>query len=1109
MRSTRAFLFGTTVLAGVIAAAAPAFAQSAPVQSQDPDATRVEEIVVTGSRIRRDPTTAPTPLIQISRDTLLETGQSTVIEYLATIPALSNSVVPSDTTGSNLGDGGLSLPNLRSLGSGRTLTLVDGRRHVGSSGGSLAVDVDTIPRLLIENIEIVTGGASSVYGADAVSGVLNFVLRKDFEGLEIDANYGMINQGGEASKRVSALIGHNFFDDRLNVYAFGEYEKADEVRVADVDWLRGSTSLVSTDADPVATPYDGVIDSTLFSNLRTMQRLRWGVVNLANNRPGSPTNDPDTSFFSCGTVGAAVPAANYNNANCTQLAPGRSWVFNGDGTARLADFGTRVGTGLSPVLNIGGDGEPASEYGQYSFYPQSESKRFQVGANFRVTDNILARVEAKRVEEETFDEGQPTFFDIFISDRTAANRLSTIRGTSAFDIRLSDNAFIPANLRTAIQNNVIDVYSQPTATQPGQLTGTAAAPYARSALRGPDRSQFNTRELTRFVASIAGSFDSLGFVRNIDWDLGYTYGQVDVVNREKGVDVERMAFAADAVRDSAGILGSPNAIVCRATLLAAQNPVTGTLGDPIRGGDVRSSAAGRAAIDQCKPLNIFGVGQQSQEALDYLYAEVGVTERNEQEQWLGSVSGQLWDFWGAGSIGVAVGAEHRREFTEGTGRDAEVGDRFLFLNGGADQPAVEYQSDEVFAEISLPLFRDSILGEYAELSGSYRYFDYTTIGTGDVYGVNLVYRPIQDIAFKTSYNTSLRAPTLSENYSPYSQTFSFFGSDDPCSTTNINAAANVQYRTNRIANCTALASQQGLTFDFAGATPTTTDDFGPLYSTVSIAGVSGGNPTLTPEESNSFTFSTVLQPRFIPNFSMVLDYYEIELTNVIATVTPQVAAQNCVNGSTLNTAACATIFRNNPAVPFGVGAPVGDPVGGYISGSINYAKRTTRGLDFNARYSLDIAETFGRDLGRLDYSLSGNWLIEQKNFNNAQNPGDFTESSSLLYYPRVRLSSSLTYRPNDVWSFNWTMDWQTAQDISQARTFVANADSRLVQYMDTGNFARHDFTVRYKVSDEVTLRAGVTNAFDAEQAKWLGYTLYSNFDAWGTRYHVGLNWKAW
>ncbi|SDQ42391.1 TonB-dependent receptor domain-containing protein [Brevundimonas sp. 374] len=1100
MKLKRNYLFGTTVLAGILAVSAPAWAQAQQTAAEAADATQVDEIVVTGSRIRRDPTTAPTPLIQVTRETLLTSGQNTMIDYLATIPALSNSVVPSDTTGSGLGDGGLSFANLRSLGSGRTLTLVDGRRHVGSDGGNLAVDVDTIPRLLIQNIEIVTGGASSVYGADAVSGVLNFVMRTDFEGLEVDANYGQKNQDGQANQRVSALIGKNFFDDRLNVYAFGEYEKLDEVRTNQIDWLARSTTLVSTDADPVAAPYDGITDTTLFSNLKTMQRLRWGIVNLANNQPASALNNPNIPFNSCGTVGGNPATANYTNTNCTALNPGYSYVFDG-GTARLANFGTRVGTGLQRVLNIGGDGELASEYGQYSQVPQSEAQRYQIGGNFKVTSNINAHAEVKYVTEETYDEGQPTFFDIFISDRNGAGSVSTIRSGSAYDIRLSDNAYIPDNLKAAILANRINIYSQPTATQDGQLIGTAAAPYARSALRGPDRDQTNTRDLWRGVISFDGNHDQIGFVKNVAWDIGYTYGQVEVVNRETGVDVERMAFASDAIRNAAG------QIVCRVQNLQATNAAV--INDAVRGGDLRNSAAGKAAIDQCKPLNIFGAGNQSAEALDYVYAQVGVTERNEQEQALATVSGQLWDFWGAGPLGLALGYEHRRELYEATGRDREVGDRLLFLNSGADRSPVEYKSDEVFTELSVPLFRDSFLGEYAELSGSYRYFDYTTTGTGDVYGVNFVYRPIRDIAFKTSYNTSLRVPNLKENFGANSATFSFFGSDDPCTTASINAAANVQYRDNRIKNCSALAALQGLTFDFAGATPITTDDFGPAYGTGSIEGVQGGNPNLKPEESTSFTFSTVLKPRFVPNFSLVLDYYEIEIKDVIATVTPQVAAQNCVNGPTLNEAACATIFRNNPNVPFGVGGAAGSELGGYISSSLNYAKRTTRGLDFDARYRLDMDEMFGRNWGRLDYSIGGTWLIEQKNFNNAQNPNDYTGLDSTLYYPRVRYTSSLTYSPNDRLSVNWSVDWQTAQDISQLRTFVANADSRLYQYTNTDNFARHDFTVRYKVRDDLTLRAGVVNAFDAEQAPWLGYTLYSNFDPYGTRYFVGLNFRPW
>lgn len=135
MKLKRNYLFGTTVLAGIVAIAAPAWAQSE--VSQEAGATQVDEIVVTGSRIRRDPTTSPTPLIQVQREELLTTGQNTVIDYLSQIPALSNSQVPSDNTGSVLNAGGLAIANLRALGNARTLTLVDGRRHVGSQQGTL------------------------------------------------------------------------------------------------------------------------------------------------------------------------------------------------------------------------------------------------------------------------------------------------------------------------------------------------------------------------------------------------------------------------------------------------------------------------------------------------------------------------------------------------------------------------------------------------------------------------------------------------------------------------------------------------------------------------------------------------------------------------------------------------------------------------------------------------------------------------------------------------------------------------------------------------------------------------------------------------------------
>ncbi len=1111
----RKYLFGTTILAGVMAVTAPAFAQDqlpgVNVQGQsDRQATEIDEVVVTGSRIRRDPTNAPTPLIQVSREALLSTGQSTVVDYLATIPALSNSLVPSDTTGSNLNDGGLSFANLRSLGTGRTLTLVDGRRHVGASAGNLAVDIDSIPRLLIENIEIVTGGASSVYGADAVSGVLNFQLRRDFEGLEIDANYGMINQDGQANKRISALIGTNLLDDRLNLYAFGEYEDIDEVQSLDIDWLEAAHAFVGIDADPTNAPYDGMLDNAVFSGVRTLSRPRWGQTTLANSQRPSPLNDPDVPLASCTAL---------TSANCYSLDPTKTYVFEGN-TARLANFGQRIGNvGSSRTLNIGGDGENPNNFGQESRVPESTSQRYQVGANFAVADNIDLSVEYKFITEDTFDISQPTFFDIFLHETvgtSGANPTWTnqIRAVSQFDLRYSDNAYLPQNVKDAITANTVQNWTANANTDGTASGAPVSRAWARHSLFGPQRTQDNTREVERYVIALSGDLDQVGFIKNIDWDLSWVSGEARNENIERGVDVQRFALAADAVVDTAGVVnGRPGEIVCRARRIERSG--VGDLDDYVRsvfGGRTayNTNAEFKRAVDQCVPLNVFGAGNQSQAALDYVDAAITVSHVNQQDQGLAVVSGQLWDFWGAGEIGVAIGAEYRKEYTEGVGRSAGTGDRLLFLNTGADFAPAEYESKEWFAELSIPLFRDSWMGEYAELSGSYRAFDYTTAGEGDVYGVNLVWRPIQDIAFKTSFNTSFRAPNLGENFAPASQTFAN-GFVDACATLQI-AAQNAEVRANRIANCTALATAAGFVgptaFDFAGATATNLDDFNPTYSS-GIAGINSGNPNLTPEESESFTFSTVLQPRWFPNLSIILDYYEIELSRVIVSPSAVALTAACVSGASLNPDACGVVFRNNPTIPFGVGRAPGHPIGGFIQSPVNLAALTTRGLDFTARYSLDTEEAFGLNWGRFDYRVGGLWLIEQENFTNVADPTDGTEVGSTIFFPRVRLTSSLTWSPNDIWSVNWSVDWQTAQDSVNFRDNIGNLDTRPFETYDTGNFARHDFTVRWNARDDLSVRMGVVNAFDAEQPKYLGGTLLSNMDPYGTRFFVGLNYRPW
>lgn len=675
-----------------------------------------------------------------------------------------------------------------------------------------------------------------------------------------------------------------------------------------------------------------------------------------------------------------------------------------------------------------------------------------------------------------------------------------VLSTSAYTTR-TDNAFLPANLAAAIRDNMAVTYGPASANSPGAVTGTVAAPFARYSAWLLDRSQTNDKQMQRYVIGLNGDAGDFGFIKNIDWDLGYTYGRVDNKNVERGLDIERFSYAMDAVRNAQG------QIVCRVQDLTSRiDPNTGlpyevASRNPKVPGVLTANSQ---IVKDCKPLNVFGAGNQSAEAIDYVRAQLSIKQLNEQHDVLGSVSGQLWDFWGAGSIGVALGAEYRREYTEGLGRSSSLGTTYAQLNGGGYFLPASYETKEGFAEISIPLIRDSVLGEYAELSGSYRYSDFSTFGGSEVYGVNLVYRPIRDIAFKTSFNTSVRAPTLSETNAPLSQTFLQF--TDPCATQNIQNLGDRTKAANRIKNCAALAAQYGLKFDFSD--PTATDAYKPVYAS-SVPGNNGGNPFLKPEESESFTFSTVLQPRFIPNFSLVLDYYEIRIDNVIAAVTAQVAANNCVDGPGLNASACATLTRSkvdNPVTPADDKFLLVD----FIQSSINYAKRNVRGLDFTTNYRFDTEEMLGRNWGRFSHMLNGSWLIEQKNFNNIDNPADYTELSSTLYYPRVRMTSTLAWQtPHEPLRVTWTADWQTAQDIVQMRDFVNNADQREARYANTENFVRNDLSARYQVRDNLAVTATVQNVFDAEQARWLGAAVYSNFDPFGRRYSISLNYRPW
>ena len=1044
----------------VAAALAHTAALADPQAAQNSSTDALTEVVVTGSRIKRDPVTSPTPLIQVSREDILKSGLGSVIDVLADIPALSGSIVPEDTTGSGLNDGGLSLLNLRDLGTGRTLTLVDGRRHVGSNVGTLSVDIDTIPRLLIERVELVTGANSAQYGADAVSGVVNFVLRRDFSGLEVDAVTAMINKDGQTNNRVSILGGTSFIGDRMNVYGSYEREQNKEVRDADIDWRAEAWGYLGRDFDPASAPNDSVVDNLLVSGLRNISRSRGGTLILANDIAADANRNIPAQPCPLGTTGSI-------SANCIFAEPGRTYQFDTAGVGRLANFGTiRNTVGRVRNLNVGGDGlNISTQFSQASRLPKAEADRFQAGANFDLTDNLQLFAELKYVKEQTFDESQQTFFDIGIVNQPV-NTNTLLISTAAFNTGL-DNAYLDPAVRTAILNNV-----RPVISSAGVQTGTVADARARLSIFGPSRTQLNEKELSRYVVGLRGETESLGFIRDINYELSYTYGRLENVNNEGAVDVIRFKHAADAVVDTLGkVNGKPGEIVCRVKLLAANGIA---IPDQYRGGTYNPT---NPEIANCAPARVFGEGGYSQATLDFFGASIAVREQNEQQDALAFVSGNLWDLWGAGPIGLAAGAEYREEKTQGIGRSRDTGDRFLFLNTGADFPEAKYDTSEYFSELRLPLLKDTFLAKSLEVGAAFRSSDYSTIGQTDTYNFNLVWRPIEDLTLRATRGKAIRVPTLSENFRPPTQTFAN-GFVDPCSATVIAGLSDATVRANRQKNCVEIGIPSGTVISY----------------TSGIAGKNSGNQFLLPETSYTNTVSLVATPRFLPKVTMVLDYYEIEIKDVIASVSAQVAANQCVSEVSVNSAICSTVTRTGAA---GAGTTPGYGIVDFIQGSVNYAKLYTRGIDYQLIYRTD---------SNVSVRLSGNYLFDYRQFFDIANPTSYSRSEGYTGLPRFRFAVSTDWRVNDKLSLSWKADYQRSQYLLNVNTLAGNDDLyEDVNLYETGSFIQHDLSGRYSLRDGLDIRGGVVNALDKKPAKWLGNTSDDNFDLFGRRYFLGVN----
>ncbi|ACJ29990.1 TonB-dependent receptor [Shewanella piezotolerans WP3] len=252
-----------------------------------------ERIVVTGSRLARAGADTTAPVTVVTAEELAITGSMNLNEMLATLPQFQG--IEASANSYNPENAGLSTTELRDLGTIRTLVLVDGHRPTQTLNSSdlLVTDLNNIPATLVDRVEVLTGGASAVYGSDAVAGVVNIILKKDYEGLELNA-YGSTTEMGDGEQTgVTLTTGQSFDDSKGNFVVSLDYSKQNELRYADRAGSRAETSYVRNKLDPYGEK-EGIPD------LITLRNVGWVDYNIPVDRPTIYLPDADYSYYQFG-----------------------------------------------------------------------------------------------------------------------------------------------------------------------------------------------------------------------------------------------------------------------------------------------------------------------------------------------------------------------------------------------------------------------------------------------------------------------------------------------------------------------------------------------------------------------------------------------------------------------------------------------------------------------------------------------------------------------------------------------------------------------------------------------------------------------------------------
>lgn len=752
---TKERLLNSTIVAGLafglMAVAPAAMAQSnqnPQDEAQDPEEATLEDVVIVGSRIRRDTYNSPSPVQVVTRDEATLAGFASATEVLQSNAVTGGTAQINNAYGGFVTDGGAGANtlSLRGLGATRTLVLLNGRRvsPAGSRGSVGSADLNVLPSSMIERIEILRDGASSVYGSDAVAGVVNIITRNNIEGVTLEAQYNATTDANGAGDqgRISAVGGIS--GDRWHLSGSLEYYSREELTLGDRDFTQCNI--------------DGFTDGSDFIDPRTGRSKCYPITTTGSN--GVTINTIGTSNITVygNPAFARAPGAPTNLVGLGAFFDVNRFRPNSGVSTGLVGFeavGGRVISGLDPLGN-----------------PQ-----FVVGASNNIRDtfeermlqeSLISPVEVSTMYlEGAYDLG--AFGNAEIYGEFLANRRESSQ-TGYRQLTLDYRRFSPL----IPQNLQFSNFSADQGTSGGERVGVRGFVGF-----GNDQSEQRV-DFVKVLGGIRGDF----LVPNWRYDVYASSTTSDATYTSEQFLIDRMIASSAVV---VAPVGTPSYLTR-----------TGILGTTGVSGTVTCAVNLTDPTANCIPMPFLTTatigGELPEDWVNYVFRPItGTTEYTETVISAG-IDGPLFNL-PAGEVSAFFGAEWREaEIDDTPSLDQQNAN---ILNFSTSTPTRGTDSVwEVFGEVEVPLLANVPFAQALTLNASARYTDYDSAGDNTTYKVGLVYTPVDFVTLRATYGTSYRAPALFEQF--LGATSGFISADlDPCDELTPDDNANV------IANCTS------------------------------------------------------------------------------------------------------------------------------------------------------------------------------------------------------------------------------------------------------------------------------------------------------------------